>query len=643
VSLKRISILLPIAAAVASIASCRETTSIRLSVQTNVPNSPGTTVAIYASTTRDLEDGLAPQAQVESWGTDGNVGTIAVVPPSGAKGDESVNVRIVLAVGVDPSTCTLASTEKDGCIVARRKVNFVSANGLTLPVRLWARCLGQLCSATTTCSSAGTCIDSKVDGNACQESPSACSPAGEDPNAPLFGPGGADAGPNDGSPGLDGTTPTDGAVPIDGAVPGDASSDAPTDSGSSDSGSDGGNGGNDGGTVTGITPCNFPLGVDQESAWPTEGACTYRPNSTRRPGLQVVTTPTMQTFALNGTVQKVVLGRKTGGSLRFFTTGAGVRAYDFTGAAITPAWTVPAVSLPNISIGTPYTVIVHGSGVTMHGYNGDNGNEIVGYARAGWHAIPAEGGDLIFADVSPTFNNTRYTRIQSNGAEVWHVDVPGEAPDDGSTDGRITRLATGDLAVVFYLSPPKLIRGATGTFVRSYVGSPGISYCTNVTSSLRGPVHVRGDQSNSSTADLFDDVANAKVYLDLVGLNAGINPCPSYAMAPDLRSGWVRGDLMHKITMANSPTPIATSVLASSTGYFGDPQPVMDADGWLYTVKSNLTAEAYAPTGNNYTLKWSKSLAAAGNQCGTPMVADGKVFVVCSQFGLSPTLVVLSP
>ena len=73
------------------------------------------------------------------------------------------------------------------------------------------------------------------------------------------------------------------------------------------------------------------------------------------------------------------------------------------------------------------------------------------------------------------------------------------------------------------------------------------------------------------------------------------------------------------------------------------PRDVMDANGWLYSINNARTAEAYQPNGNNYTLKWSKSLAAYGDSCASPMVADGKVFTVCTTISESPVLVVLAP
>jgi hypothetical protein len=261
-----------------------------------------------------------------------------------------------------------------------------------------------------------------------------------------------------------------------------------------------------------------------------------------------------------------------------------------------------------------------------------------------WHAIPAEGGGLIYAEVSPTAFNTRYTRINSNGMELWHVDLPGEAPDEGSVDGRITRLVSGDLFVNFYLGSPKLIRGATGAFVRNYAGpNGGEAYCSAVTSSLRGPIHMRGDQTTFNNADLFDDATGASTFLNLSSAAPMAYPCPTYAMAPDLRSGWARADIQHRITVANAPAAINTSSRTPVGGYSGGAQPVMDANGWLYTITDSMVAQAYEPVNNSYVLRWSRDVTNAGTRCASPMVVDGKVFALCSNDGPGPKLVVLSP
>jgi hypothetical protein len=95
--------------------------------------------------------------------------------------------------------------------------------------------------------------------------------------------------------------------------------------------------------------------------------------------------------------------------------------------------------------------------------------------------------------------------------------------------------------------------------------------------------------------------------------------------------------------VANAPAAINTSSRTPVGGYSGGAQPVMDANGWLYTITDSMVAQAYEPVNNSYVLRWSRDVTNAGTRCASPMVVDGKVFALCSNDGPGPKLVVLSP
>ena len=165
----RRSLVISVAAVVATIASCRDPTEITIVVTTDAKCSDleGTSIAVG-----QLGDALEnkPPAAVSSQcdSSTGRVATLVVVP-SGSRDDE-IAFRIVAGVGKAVGDCT--APFGPGCIVARRALHFIPHTPLYVPVHLAVSCAGVPCSATSTCQN-GRCVDSRIDGAQC-ESPAGC-------------------------------------------------------------------------------------------------------------------------------------------------------------------------------------------------------------------------------------------------------------------------------------------------------------------------------------------------------------------------------------------------------------------------------------------------------------------------------------
>lgn len=201
-----------------AVGSCARPTSLQLALTTNVPPAASARVAIYAAKGVEVES-IGAQAVQETWDSTGNVGTLTVVPKDSEAGE--VAVRVVLALGRDPDSCKVGTAQPAGCIVARRRLSFVSGEALTVPVRLHAQCNGVLCDADTTCNALGRCVSARIDAGACAR-PEGCLVEGDEPaNSPA-----QDAGAD-----------TSSIVDASGA---DATADGATDAPSGDAGPDAG-------------------------------------------------------------------------------------------------------------------------------------------------------------------------------------------------------------------------------------------------------------------------------------------------------------------------------------------------------------------------------------------------------------------
>ena len=224
--------------------ACEDPTEVTLVLTTNVPCTTlmGTTITVGEP--GQLEDkpavAVSPSCDpAASASGEHAIGTFVVIP----SGDRSASfgVRVVSGVTRMASDCTPGGQAPDyrGCIVARRELAFVPHTRLSLPIAMLEECVGNACTAKTSCNKQGQCQTDRVNdcaGGVCQlpgddggatEGGPADGPQGDSPSAS------ADEGappPGDGAP-LDSPTvgpPSDATPPADasdsgGSGPGDAS------------------------------------------------------------------------------------------------------------------------------------------------------------------------------------------------------------------------------------------------------------------------------------------------------------------------------------------------------------------------------------------------------------------------------------
>jgi hypothetical protein len=138
-----------------------------------------------------------------------------------------MDVRVVAGVAKPSASCN-RDNNYDGCIVARRRVQFAEHKSLRVPLRLEHFCLGNPCDESSTCFNEAKCIESQVscsDADGCVTDPTKA----------------VDAGPPKASLDLDASAPVgDATVPVvdsgvDAADAGDGGLDAGKDGGIADS------------------------------------------------------------------------------------------------------------------------------------------------------------------------------------------------------------------------------------------------------------------------------------------------------------------------------------------------------------------------------------------------------------------------
>lgn len=217
---RRLTVALSTLAALTAMASCRSATEVLVEVRTNAAYRDGLVVSFTVGTPGEVENAAPTTEERGPWGTDGFVGSLAVVPSSGSSKDTALGVKIVMGVDRDARSCT--PPDYRGCIVSRRRLHYTPHERLVLPVVLYVECKDVPCGLDTTCNALGQCVDSTLDPVTCTNpDPSGCQLPGD------VGPGGtAEAGVVDGA--VDGPPPADG--PLDGP-PNDASVDGKREAG----------------------------------------------------------------------------------------------------------------------------------------------------------------------------------------------------------------------------------------------------------------------------------------------------------------------------------------------------------------------------------------------------------------------------
>jgi hypothetical protein len=146
---------------IAAAFSCREPTAIRVRLYSDIAWAPERTLAVYAGRTPGVDLAAPDTTATAAWESP-YLGDLVLVPPAD---DASAYLVVVMGVTRPPSKCRLEAP--DGCIVARRHTSFVNHKTLTLPVTLYAACLGVRCDENSTCSAIGTCVPADVPPEAC--------------------------------------------------------------------------------------------------------------------------------------------------------------------------------------------------------------------------------------------------------------------------------------------------------------------------------------------------------------------------------------------------------------------------------------------------------------------------------------------
>jgi hypothetical protein len=184
-------------------AGCQEPTQITLHLKTDVPYGVGSQLTITAASPEDVEWAEIDADPVQEWDETGEIGTLVVLPEDDPTG--RVGIRVVLGVAIPTMNC--ASNMK-GCIVARRRLQFIEHKPLFVPIGLHAICEGMPCDPESTCNALGNCVPSDISASKCGE-PDAreCMITGETelPSATILD-GGADGGTSR-SRGSDGSGP----------------------------------------------------------------------------------------------------------------------------------------------------------------------------------------------------------------------------------------------------------------------------------------------------------------------------------------------------------------------------------------------------------------------------------------------------
>lgn len=601
---------------------CKEPTLVRLVISTNVPFAEGTRVGVYSARGPGVEDSSA-QALQDAWGADGQVGTITVVP---ANGDEApVYVRVVMGIGRDPDGCRLDATQKEGCIVARRKLSFLSGQSLAVPIRLHLACNGVLCTADSTCNSLGSCVSSSVDPSRCIE-PGGCDVSGDSSFQPA-----PDAGTG-GSPLLDATTDTGGPggdAGSDGSF--DAGTDARSDAGAdagTDAGSDAGTGGDsgtggDGGTAGQVSPCNDVTFVDPEAAWPVAGGCASRGNASRLQGPHAP--PNVRSISLAGDMPgdtSLIAGRIIGGNVLpvFVPAYGGARQVlvPLNGGNLSLGWSQqPTANAWYLSLGPDGTLYM-ASTAGFYALSAADGSPIGGWTTTG----PGSG----LLDILPVAGASRglYYVMQTSGAAVcrrnaaagnaWCVSQP------STSASFIAGLKGGDIGWAWAQSGRRGYRIAPSG---SIVWGP-----------VSGPLSQLPLSRFFATDDKFvyASAGGNLSFLNAQSVTDGANAWGVNSGAPASVSGQTLLSDGSLVLQNENPQGIVQYVMvdgsrtvASGPG-LGSGGLVSDGSRWVYLAEVGGTLRGFPPPYSTQT--WESNL---GSSCGAPILAAGHIIVLCNK------------
>lgn len=175
---------------------CKDPTQVRIHVRTDVPYNTDRMLAFTATSPQNLEE-AEPNAIVDhAWGPSGDIGTLVVVPDSDR--NAKLAIQVIMGVTRDPSECS--REQPDGCIIARRRLQFLEHKTLEMPIGLHAVCEGMPCDESSTCNALGECVPADIDPSKCSSpDASGCMPQGDSLPSGVSVDGGSDAHADGGS------------------------------------------------------------------------------------------------------------------------------------------------------------------------------------------------------------------------------------------------------------------------------------------------------------------------------------------------------------------------------------------------------------------------------------------------------------
>jgi hypothetical protein len=141
-------------------------TEVVLNVFSDVPCNAQ--VAVAVGNAGELGDRSASATSNTCDPATGSRGVLVLVPKSSDTGELAMEIRI-RADQADPENC-LASEGYDGCIIARRILNYIPGRSVSLRVDLKNPCLNTPCTQTTSCVAQGlgkSCVVAHLDPTQC--------------------------------------------------------------------------------------------------------------------------------------------------------------------------------------------------------------------------------------------------------------------------------------------------------------------------------------------------------------------------------------------------------------------------------------------------------------------------------------------
>ncbi|MBS2017026.1 MAG: LamG domain-containing protein [Deltaproteobacteria bacterium] len=133
-------------------ASCKTPTEVTVALASEVGYRGDMAVSVQIDREGSVEAAPPRVVTKSAWSAAGEVGSVVVVPSGD---DDDVMMRVVLAAGRDPASCS--ATDASGCVVVRRRVRFTRGESTQARIVLRPACLGVFCDARSSCASDGLC------------------------------------------------------------------------------------------------------------------------------------------------------------------------------------------------------------------------------------------------------------------------------------------------------------------------------------------------------------------------------------------------------------------------------------------------------------------------------------------------------